>query len=75
MVEAAGKGIGGGIGKAEQGEGNVTFYIEVDDPAAYLKKVEKLGGKTLVPVTEVPNVVTFALFADPEGHAVGLVKG
>jgi len=75
MVETgAQKGIAGGIGKAQQGEGNVTFYIEVEDLPAYLKKVERAGGKTIVPVTEVPNVVTFALFADPEGHHVGLVK-
>jgi predicted enzyme related to lactoylglutathione lyase len=28
-----------------------------------------------VPPTEIPNMVTFALFQDPEGHTVGLVKG
>ena len=28
-----------------------------------------------MPVTEIPNMVTFALFADPEGHVVGVVKG
>lgn len=66
-------GIGGGIGPAE-GQNMVTFYIQVDDPQAYLSKVEASGGKTLVPVTEIPEMVTFALFADPEGNAVGLVK-
>jgi hypothetical protein len=33
-----------------------------------------LGGKTIQPPTSVPGGVTFALFADPEGHVVGLVK-
>jgi predicted enzyme related to lactoylglutathione lyase len=28
-----------------------------------------------MPVTEVPNMVTFALFADPEGHVLGVFKG
>jgi predicted enzyme related to lactoylglutathione lyase len=28
-----------------------------------------------VPVTEIPDMVTFALFADPEGHVVGIYKG
>jgi hypothetical protein len=42
--------------------------------AAHLKKIESLGGKTLVPPTEIPEQVTFAFFADPEGHVVGLVK-
>ncbi|HLQ60337.1 MAG TPA: hypothetical protein VK131_00565, partial [Candidatus Acidoferrales bacterium] len=27
-----------------------------------------------VPVTEVPGVVTFANFRDPDGHVIGLVK-
>jgi hypothetical protein len=34
-----------------------------------------MGGKTVVPVTEIPNVVTFALFQDPEGNMVGIIKG
>jgi predicted enzyme related to lactoylglutathione lyase len=27
-----------------------------------------------MPVTEIPGMVTFAQFADPEGNIVGLVK-
>jgi|CXWL01.1.fsa_nt_gi predicted enzyme related to lactoylglutathione lyase len=72
FIHAEEKGIGGGIGETPEGAGHVTFYIEVDDPAAYLKKIESLGGKTIVPVTTIPGQVTFALFADPEGHVVGL---
>jgi predicted enzyme related to lactoylglutathione lyase len=68
------KGIGGGVGRAPDGGGHVTFYVEVDDPQAALDKVEQLGGKTVVPVTEM-EMVTFALFSDPEGHLVGVVKG
>jgi len=77
LVKAAGPtGIGGGVGAAEPGApGYVTFYVAVPDLAACLKKVESLGGKTLVPPTEIPNIVTFALFQDPEGHTIGLVKG
>jgi predicted enzyme related to lactoylglutathione lyase len=39
-----------------------------------LDRVESLGGKTAVPVTEIPEVVTFAQFADPDGNLVGLFK-
>ena len=76
LVQPQGEGsIGGGIGQSQQGQPNhVTFYIEVDDPQAYLNRIEKKGGKTIVPVTEIPNMVTFALFADPQGNVVGLVK-
>lgn len=74
IVDTQGEGgIGGGIAQA-QGENHVTFYVQVDDPQAYLNRVESAGGKTIVPVTEVPNMVTFALFADPEGNVVGMVK-
>ena len=76
MIDAqGGKGIGGGIGAAQGGPGHVTVYVEVDDPQAYLDKAEQLGGRTIVGVTEIPEMVTFALFADPEGHVVGVVKG
>jgi len=67
-------GIGGGIGAAQQGTPMVTFYVQVDDLDAYLKKAESLGGRTVVPPTEIPNMVTFAMFADPDGNAVGLIK-
>jgi uncharacterized protein len=65
--------IGGGIGQA-QGPNQVVFYIEVDDPQAYLDRIEQAGGTTVVPVTEVPGLVTFAQFADPQGNVVGLLK-
>jgi predicted enzyme related to lactoylglutathione lyase len=51
----------------------VTFYVEVDDPKAYLEKVQTLGGKTLVPPIEIPTG-TFAWFADLDGNTIGLWK-
>ncbi len=70
-----GRGINGGITGAAPGmPAMVTVYVEVDDLQPYLNKVQRLGGRTLVPPTVVPGMVTFALFADPEGNAVGLVK-
>jgi predicted enzyme related to lactoylglutathione lyase len=73
MVQDVDRGIGGGIGQAQEGDGYVTVYAEVDDPQTYLDKAEQLGGKTVVPVTEM-EMVTFALFTDPEGHLFGLAK-
>jgi len=77
LVSAADQGIGGGIGLSQDGgAGHVTFYVEVDDPAAYLRHAEELGGTTILPPTEIPQFkLTFAMFADPEGHVVGLSKG
>lgn len=73
-TQAGGDGINGGIGQSEQGGTQVTFYIAVPDVQAVLDSVERTGGRTVVPVTEIPNMVTFAQFADPEGNVVGLVK-
>jgi predicted enzyme related to lactoylglutathione lyase len=28
-----------------------------------------------MPPTEIPNVVTIAMFQDPEGNVIGLLKG
>lgn len=67
-------GIPGGIGLAEGSENMVTFYIEVSDPQTTLQEIESRGGETVVPLTEVPGGVTFAVFEDPDGNRVGLVK-
>jgi predicted enzyme related to lactoylglutathione lyase len=70
----AGSAPAGGVGSAMGTPGHVTFYVEVDDPAETLQRIEQLGGKTVQPPMDVPNGPTIALFADPEGHVVGLVK-
>ena len=68
-----GGGVGAGVGQAPDGQGHVTFYVGADDPQTVLDKAEKLGGKTVMPVTEM-EMVTFGMFTDPEGHVVGVVK-
>ncbi len=77
MVDThSGKGIGGGIGAGDpkHPSNRVTVYVEVDDLAAALKKAESLGGKTVMPPTDLPQV-SFAMFTDPEGNLIGLSKG
>ena len=51
----------------------MTFYVHSEDPAGILRRVEELGGKVLMPLTEVANDTTIAVFADPEGHVVGIM--
>ncbi|MBA2276317.1 MAG: VOC family protein [Chloroflexia bacterium] len=65
-------GIGGGIGQ-EEGPA-VRVYIQVDDLEAELTRIEANGGATVVPPMEIPGVVTFAMFRDPAGNTIGLVK-
>ena len=66
--------LSGGIGTDTQGgTGHVTFYVHADNPQATLDRIESLGGRILMPLTEVAPETTIALFADPEGHVVGLM--
>jgi uncharacterized protein len=75
MVNTGGKGINGGIAAAQQGSpGGVTIYVEVEDLGEYLRTAERLGGKTVLPPSEVPGGPALAVFADPEGNRIGLVK-
>jgi predicted enzyme related to lactoylglutathione lyase len=76
----AGQGIPGGIGGGGQNpqdaQYGVTFYVQVPDPGATLRKAEQLGGKTLMQPTALPGGgPTLAAFTDPEGNRIGLTKG
>ena len=67
-------GIAGGIGQAGGDKGHVTVYVRVDDLEKCLAKAVKLGGKVIMPATEIMPKVNIAMFEDPEGHHIGLVK-
>jgi hypothetical protein len=75
-TNADGAGVGGGVGTAPEGyEGHVTFYVEVPDVEAALAKAESLGGTRMMGPDKVPEAnIEIALFTDPEGHVIGLVK-
>lgn len=72
MVPKGRGGIGGGIAESEKPM--VTVYVEVKDLDKALAQAKKLGGKVVTPPTEIPDMVTFAQFKDPEGNLVGLIK-
>lgn len=73
-TDSGGTSIGGGIASTEDGSNSAVIYVEVPDTDAVLKEIEAAGGKTVVPTTVIPNMVTFAQFQDPAGNIVGLVK-
>jgi predicted enzyme related to lactoylglutathione lyase len=76
MVSTGGESaIAGGVGTTPDGSpGHVTFYVAVSDLAAALEQIEAAGGRTVQPPMDVPDGPSIALFADPEGHVIGLVK-
>ena len=55
-----------------QGEGDsVLFFVGVQDVAETLRQAQELGGRIVQPAREVPGV-TFGVFADAQGRAVGI---
>ena len=77
MVTTGGQGgINGGIfGTEGKRPPYLTFYVQVDDLQAHLDKAVNLGAKAVVPPTPIPGVGSFAMFHDPEGNLMGLLKG
>jgi predicted enzyme related to lactoylglutathione lyase len=68
------RGIMGGVGQTFPGTRSwVTFYTETPDVTASLARAEALGGKVIMPRTELPGVIV-GVFEDPERHVLGLVE-
>jgi predicted enzyme related to lactoylglutathione lyase len=75
MATPEGERPSGGIGADPSGgPGHVTFYADADDLQGMLDKAERLGGRTIMPPSEPMEGTRIALFADPEGHVIGLVN-
>jgi predicted enzyme related to lactoylglutathione lyase len=72
----AGSGPGGGFPKLNEEyqtrPDSVMISVDTDDIEATLAKVEALGGQTVVPKSEIPNMGWFAVFRDPTGNRIGL---
>jgi predicted enzyme related to lactoylglutathione lyase len=77
MIDTGGGpgGINGGVGPAQRGGPRVSIYAQVSDLQETLDRAEKLGGKTILPPTEVPGGPKLAMFADPAGNVTGLLLG
>ena len=76
MTDSADSGIVLGTGPSpDGGAGWVTFYISVPDVDATLAKVEAAGGRTVMPKFSPAPETWLAMFADPEGHVIGLSQG
>ena len=63
------KGIGGGI---TEGDARVNVVVDVDDLQKYLDKAVSMGGEVVTPITEIPDMVTWAEFRDPAGNVIGI---
>ena len=70
-------GVDGGtyvaISPLQGPEDEVPFFVAVDDVAATLARAVELGGSIVQPAQEVPGT-TFGVFADAQGHKVGVAS-
>jgi len=74
LIAASGAGVSGGLGRSRTGQPWATFYAEAEDLQAVLDRAAELGGTTVVPVTEIPGKLAYAMVADPDGLLVGVAK-
>jgi predicted enzyme related to lactoylglutathione lyase len=61
----------GGLYKRQMGEG-IKSYVRVDNIGNVLAKVERLGGKILMPKEMIKGVGLVAIIRDSEGNGIGL---
>lgn len=59
------------ISPRQGADDEVLFFVAVDDVSATLQRAEELGGTIVQPTQEVPGV-SFGVFADAQGHKIGV---
>lgn len=76
LVKVDGTEIGGIMAVPAQAQGMPPAwgtYVTVDDVDAAAVKVQDLGGKVVVPLTDIPGVGRFCVIQDPQGAALTLI--
>jgi uncharacterized protein len=70
----AGSGINGGIGSVDDPSRTyAAVYAQTQDINATFERAVSMGAEVLMPVTEVPGIVTLAMLRDPQGNTFGMV--
>ena len=67
-------GVNGGMMKRQNPEHKPVNYIAVESVDEYVKKIEALGGKVIVPKMEVPGIGWWAMALDPEGNQFAMLQ-
>ena len=68
------KALAGGMSKRAMPQQQITNFIDVKSVDEYLSKVEKLGGKGVVPKTVVPGMGYYAVCVDTENNSFGIFE-
>jgi predicted enzyme related to lactoylglutathione lyase len=67
-------GVNGGMMKKQNPEHKPVNYILVESVDEYVRKIESLDGKIVVPKMEVPGIGWWALALDPEGNQFAILQ-
>jgi predicted enzyme related to lactoylglutathione lyase len=68
------KALAGGMSKRSMPQQQITNFIGVKSVDDYSSKVEKLGGKLVVPKTAVPGMGYYEVCLDTENNSFGLFE-
>src|ERR1700678_665326 len=68
------KQVGGAMNAPAGVPAHWMCYVDTANADATVKKITENGGKIMVPPTDVPGTVRFAVSMDPQGAAVGIVQ-
>ncbi len=67
-------GVNGGMMKRQTPQHKPVNYIAVESVDEYVLKIEKLGGKIIVPKMEVPGIGWWVFAIDPEGNQFAIIE-
>ena len=67
-------GVNGGMMKKMDPNQTPLNYVLVESVDDFSKKVVQLGGKIVMPKTEIPTMGWFAVALDPEGNGFGIFE-
>jgi|SRR5271157_4705291 len=76
LVKVDGKEVGGIMATPPEAQGMPPMwgvYVTVDNVDSTAKMAEKLGGKILVPPTDIPDVGRFCVIQDPQGAVISAI--
>jgi predicted enzyme related to lactoylglutathione lyase len=71
-----GQGVGGGFNpvKDDNLPGTIMVYINADNLDETLGKIKAAGGTVILESMDIPDVGTMAIFSDPTGNQLALLK-
>jgi predicted enzyme related to lactoylglutathione lyase len=77
LISIGGREIGGMMAIPPRAAGAFPSwgaYVAVDDVDAIAQKAQELGARTIVPLTDIPDVGRFYTFQDPQGAVLSVIS-